>query len=167
MDISLYFTKFPREPLSQKGTPSCFNLEMSLSNPQGPLYSSGQSWHYNPFSWVWNEEVSACLDVNGCPNLHASFGTWIEHLPLLGYENPLNRGPWGYIIETPTWLMKPLGIPLVILIVCNKSIIMSSWSQYNLWKASPISLCHKASSPSPSPSIHDLQKIKTKLPIHA
>ena len=91
--FALYFTKFPREPLSYKGTTSCFNLKMSLSNLEAQFFCSIQTSHNNPIFWVWSEEVSAWLYVNGCSDLHATFETWIEHLHLLGHENPLHWGP--------------------------------------------------------------------------
>ena len=72
-------------------------------------------------------------------------------LPLLGHGNPLHRDLQGFIGKTPTLFVKLLVFLFVSLPVCNASILMSPLSLENLWQASPVSLYHQASSPSPSP----------------
>ena len=116
---------------------------------------------------MWNEEVSAWLDVNGFPDPHTTSRSWIENLSLLGHENPLPRVPHAFIRKTPKWFMKPLGLPLVSFPMFKTSILMSPWSQDNIYQASPIVLYHKSCSLSPSPSILDIQKLKSKWWIHA
>ena len=127
-DEALHRTKFPGEPLSQKGTSSLFDLKISLSNLATHSFPTIKKQHSNLVSWVWNEKVSEWLDVNVCPDPHTTSISWIEHLSLLGHENPLHWVQHGFIEKTSNWFMKPIDFPLVSIVVCNTSILMSSSS---------------------------------------
>ena len=81
--------EFPREPISQNGTSSIFLLKISPWSSATPISSSSQKSHQKIISWVLNDEGSAWIDVNGCPDPYATLWSWIEHLQIYGHENLL------------------------------------------------------------------------------